>query len=63
MSKKSKVSHEIQELLRQANIGPEHADTQVQQRSTFQMREYLRVLNYRLHRGSEVADDSGSEIR
>ena len=27
------------------------------------MREYLRVLNYRLHRGSEVADGSGSESR
>jgi len=63
MSKKPKLSHEIQELLRQANVVPEHADTQLRQRAIFQMREYLRVLNYRLHRGGEVADGSGSERR
>ena len=62
MSKRPKLSHEMQELLRQANIVPEKAETQLRQRAVFQMREYLRVLNYRLHRGSEVAD-AASESR
>ena len=56
-------SHEIQELLRQANIVSETAHTQLLQRVIFQMREYLRVLNYCLDRGSEVADAGCSESR
>jgi len=63
MSKRPKLSNEIQELLRQAKIVPEHADTQLRQRAIFQMREYLRVLNYRLQRGSEAADGSACESR
>jgi len=54
-------SHEIQELLRQANIVSENAHTQLLQRAIFQMREYLRVRNYCLDRGSKVADAGGSE--
>ena len=60
-AKKPKLSPEIQLLLRQANVAPEHAETQLRQRAAFQMREYLRVLNYRLQRECQGLSGEAAE--
>ena len=60
-AKKLKLSPEIQLLLRQANVAPEHAETQLRERVAFQMREYLRVLNYHLQRECQGPGSEPSE--
>jgi len=62
-SKAPRLSNEIQLLLRTANICPEHAEKQLQQRAVFQMREYLRVLNHRIDRAhdAQAAESTDSE--
>lgn len=42
------LSQEVQLLLRAANVTPQFAETQLQQRANSQMHEYLRVINCRL---------------
>jgi hypothetical protein len=44
------MTKELQLLMRHANISVDNVHTQLQQRASFQMREYLRVTCYRLDR-------------
>jgi len=60
-AKKQKLSPEIQLLLRQTNVAREHAEMQLRQRAAFQMREYLRVLSYRLQRECQGPNGEASE--
>jgi len=51
---KNAITKELQLLLRQANIEPNNVEKHLQQRATQQMREYLKVMCYRLDRDFET---------